>query len=134
MAIDEQLVERVRRALGGESGVREVRMFGGLGFMLNGHLLACADTRGLLVRVGETGQPDALAQGAKPMLMNGRQMKGFVRVEGALDARAVSSWLRRAQAFVAALPAKQSSAGPVRKESVRKESVRKEPVRKRSKS
>src|SRR5581483_5357843 len=31
----------------------EVKMFGGIGFMLNGHLLAGASSRGLLLRVGE---------------------------------------------------------------------------------
>lgn len=106
MAIDEKLVARVRAALADANGVREVKMFGGLGFMLSDNLIACASPRGLLVRVGDAGKAEAFARGAKPMVMNGRQMKGFVRVEDDLDLRSVRSWLRRARAFVDTLPAK----------------------------
>lgn len=116
MAIDEKLVGWVRGALADAKAVREVKMFGGLGFMLNGNLIACADSRGLLVRVGEAGKTEALARGGKPMVMNGRQMKGFVRVEGELGARAVRSWLRRARAFVDTLPTKKGGVQPARKE------------------
>jgi TfoX/Sxy family transcriptional regulator of competence genes len=112
MAIDEALAERVRAALADAGPLREVRMFGGLGFMLNGNMVAATSPRGLLVRVGEQGLPDALSRGAQPMLMNGRQMKGFVLVAGTPDARAVKSWLRSARAFVQTLPAKQDGAKP----------------------
>jgi TfoX/Sxy family transcriptional regulator of competence genes len=107
MAIDEKLADRVRVALADSSSVHEVKMFGGLGFMLNGNMVAAASHRGLLVRVGELGEAEALARGAQPMLMNGRKMKGFVRVTGTPDARAVKSWLRLARAFVETLPAKK---------------------------
>ena len=39
--------------LAGTGSVREVRMFGGLCFMLNGNMVAGASKRGLLVRVGK---------------------------------------------------------------------------------
>jgi TfoX/Sxy family transcriptional regulator of competence genes len=106
VAIDEKLAGQVRAALADAGSVREVKMFGGLGFMLNGNMVAASSHRGLLVRVGERGVPDALARGAQPMIMNGRQMKGFVWVPAAPDARAVKSWLRLARAFVETLPAK----------------------------
>jgi TfoX/Sxy family transcriptional regulator of competence genes len=115
MAIDEALASRVRAALADATTLREVKMFGGLGFMVRGNLIACADQRGLLVRVGEVGRSAALARGAKAMVMNGRQMKGFVRVEGTLDTRTVRSWLRVARAYVETLPTKTSGAGPARK-------------------
>jgi TfoX/Sxy family transcriptional regulator of competence genes len=114
VAIDQKLAERLRAALAGGS-VREVKMFGGLGFMLNGNLVACIGARGLLVRVGEAAHAEALARGAAPMVMNGRQMKGYVRVESELDARTVGAWMRRARAFVETLPTKEPKARPARK-------------------
>jgi TfoX/Sxy family transcriptional regulator of competence genes len=115
MAIDEKLSEQVRAALAATKGVGEVNMFGGVGFLLNGNLVAAASDRGLLVRVGEAGQAEARARGAQPVVMGGRTMKGYVRVTGKLDARAVKSWLRQAVAFVEALPPKKSAAKPVKK-------------------
>src|SRR5690349_23500903 len=86
MAIDEKLATHVRAALADASPVREVRMFGGIGFMLNGNMIAATSDRGLLVRVGEQGAAEALARpGAEPMIMNGRTMKGYVRIAAALD-------------------------------------------------
>lgn len=118
MPIDEKLATHVRAALVDASPVREVKMFGGLGFMLNGNMIAATSDRGLLVRVGEQGAAEALARpGAAPMIMNGRTMKGYVRVKGALDARSVKSWLRLARAFVDTLPAKKTAAKPKRKRS-----------------
>lgn len=117
MAIDEKLTGRVRVALADAGPVREVKMFGGLGFMLNGNMVAAASDRGLLVRVGEAGMADALARGAEPMIMNGRKMKGFVWVPGTSDGRAVKSWLRLARTFVETLPAKKDVPEPERKRS-----------------
>jgi TfoX/Sxy family transcriptional regulator of competence genes len=78
MAIDEKLAINVRAALVDASEVREIKMFGGLGFMLNGNMVAAASDRGLLVRVGEQHQATALARpGAEPMVMNGRTMKAL---------------------------------------------------------
>jgi TfoX/Sxy family transcriptional regulator of competence genes len=118
MAIDEKLATHVRAALADATSVREVKMFGGLGFMLNGNMIAATSDRGLLVRVGEQGAAEALARpGAEPMIMNGRTMRGYVRIEAALDARSVKSWLRLARAFVDTLPVKKRAAKPKRKRS-----------------
>lgn len=111
MAIDQKLTDHVRTALSDAKPVREIKMFGGIGFMLNGNMVAATSDRGLLVRVGEPGEPEALARpGAEPMLMNGRKMKGYIRVKGTLDARSVKAWLRLARAFVETLPAKKATA------------------------
>ena len=40
MAYDEELAERIRRALAGRQGVSEKKMFGGIAFMLRGNM-AC---------------------------------------------------------------------------------------------
>ena len=109
MAIDDKLNAHVRSALADARSVREVKMFGGIGFMLAGNMVAAASDRGLLVRVGKEAEAKALSRpGAEPMVMNGRQMAGYVRVgRSDLDARSVKSWLRLARAFVETLPPKQ---------------------------
>ena len=113
MAGDTVLAGRVRSALEslGTGKIREVRMFGGIGFMLNGNLLLGASARGLLVRVGPQAQRKALTRaGARPMIMRGRTMEGYVYVDPpALNQRAVSSWVALAVEFVGALPPKVAS-------------------------
>src|SRR5262245_6163285 len=109
MAIDEKLASQVRTALAGASPLGEVKMFGGIGFMLNGNMLAAVSDRGLLVRVGPDAAAEALTRkGAQPMVMNGRTMTGYIRVKAALDQRAVTSWIRLARTFVETLPGKKS--------------------------
>jgi len=55
----------------------EVKMFGGVGFKLNGNLVAAATRRGLLLRIGKDHQAEALLQpGARPMIMRGWTMEG----------------------------------------------------------
>jgi len=108
MAMDEKLAENVRKALSGVSGVTEVKMFGGIGFMLHGNMAVAASDRGLLVRVGKEGDAEALRlPGASAMVMRGRTMTGYVRVAGIpLDARTVKGWVERARAHVNTLPPK----------------------------
>lgn len=113
---DQDLAANVRAALAGAPAVREVKMFGGIGFMLNGNLMAAASKRGLLLRVGKDGQRDALARpGARPMEMRGRTMKGYIYVDPtALDDRALRAWLKLARAFVQTLPSKPPGPKPKR--------------------
>ena len=108
MADDQELAAAVRAVLAGTGVLREVRMFGGIGFMLNGNLVAAMSRRGLLLRVGKDRQAEALAQsGARPMVMRGRAMEGYVYVDPpALKKQAVENWLRLAVAYVQTLPRK----------------------------
>jgi TfoX/Sxy family transcriptional regulator of competence genes len=110
------IAAQVRAALAGIASLHEVRMFGGIGFMLNGNMLAAASKRGLLLRVGKERQPDALSQpGARPMEMRGRVMEGYVYVDPpALTGDATQRWLQLALAFVQTLPPKASGAEPAR--------------------
>ena len=119
MAVNEDLAARMRVALAGTGAVREVRMFGGLCFMLNGNMVAGTSKRGLLVRVGKEQQSDALARpGAKPMEMTGRPMEGYVFVDPPPpDDRSLQEWLALAVAFVNTLPPKLPKSKPRRAES-----------------
>jgi TfoX/Sxy family transcriptional regulator of competence genes len=105
---EEELLTCVRKVLAGGRSTREIKMFGGVGFMRNGNLLIAASRRGLLVRVGKDAETEALRRpGASPMVMRGRVMRGYLRVAAAaLDPRAVASWVRLARRYVEALPKK----------------------------
>ena len=121
MALDEDLAERVRVALTGTGAVREVRMFGGLCFMLNGNMVAGTSKRGLLVRVGKDQQANALARpGAKPMEMTGRLMEGYIFVDPPpRDDRGLQDWVALAVAFVKTLPPKPPKSTPRRTQTKR---------------
>jgi TfoX/Sxy family transcriptional regulator of competence genes len=105
---EQELAASVRAALSGAGTIREVKMFGGIGFMLNGNLIAGASNRGLLVRVGKARQREALAQpGARPMEMKGRTMEGYIYVDHpALHEHAVQACIRLALPHVLSLPPK----------------------------
>ncbi len=108
MASTTDLAERVRAALKGAGALREVKMFGGIGFMLNGNLVAAASPRGLLLRVGKEGDATALAwPGTRPMVMRGRKMAGYVRLDAdGLSATTLRSRVAVAVRHVQSLPAK----------------------------
>src|SRR5215471_14446601 len=104
---DPELAVAVRSALSRVRGVQEIRMFGGIGFMLNGNLLVGASKRGLLLRVGKDAQSRALAMpGTRPMEMRGRAMEGYVYVDPPVAPGAVREWVEMARAFVRTLPPK----------------------------
>ena len=110
MAYDEDLARRVREVLADERDVSEMRMFGGLAFLVGGNLsVAASGQGGLMVRV-EPAETDALL--ARPHVrrfeMRGRSMQGWVRVdpEGVRTRRQLASWVRRGAAYARSLPAK----------------------------
>lgn len=109
MAYDEGLADRIRDALAGERGLVEKKMFGGICFMLRGHMCVGVVKSDLMVRVGPDTYDDALSQPhARPMDFTGKPMKGMVYVatDGVDDEEALEAWLARAKAFVATLPPK----------------------------
>jgi TfoX/Sxy family transcriptional regulator of competence genes len=111
MGVDDDIAGCVRAALSGAGAVREVKMFGGIGFMLNGNFLAGASKRGLLVRIGKDGHQSALRRkGARPMEMRGRVMEGYVYVDPPLTGAAVKEWTELALDFVRTLPPKAGRA------------------------
>ncbi len=67
MAAEHDLVADLHAALVGTGEICEVKMFGGIGFMLKGNMVAAASHRGLLLRVGKDSQAEALERrGARP--------------------------------------------------------------------
>jgi TfoX/Sxy family transcriptional regulator of competence genes len=116
MTAETDLASRVRAALEGVEAVREVKMFGGVGFMVNGNLVAAASGRGLLLRIGRERQDEALAQpGIRPMEMRGRRMDGYVYADPPpRSEEAIKAWLRSALDYVQTLPPKPVEAAAKR--------------------
>ena len=84
MPYDEQLVGRVRGVLAKKRNVAERKMFGGLTFMVRGHMACGVENERLMVRVGPAAYDDAVGRPhAQMMDFTGRPMKGFVFVEPA---------------------------------------------------
>lgn len=88
MAIDPGTAELMREDLADLDGIREKPMFGGLGFMLAGHMLAgIMSSDSLIYRVGKPRQDRALAlPGVRVMEHGGRRMGGFVMLDGPAQA------------------------------------------------
>lgn len=109
MAYDEALAARIREHVAGEPVV-EKKMFGGLAFLVGGHLAVAASGQGgLMVRC----QPDQTADlagepGASPMVMRGTAMDGWLRVadEAVADEQVLERWVDRGLAFARSLPPK----------------------------
>ncbi|MEP7240202.1 MAG: TfoX/Sxy family protein [Devosia sp.] len=80
----EHLAERIRDIVGDDPRIREKTMFGGLTFLLNGHILVAAKKDGrILLSVGKEHNDEALVlAGATQMLHGGRSMRGFVWIDG----------------------------------------------------
>lgn len=114
------LADRIRAAIPAP-GRSEKRMFGGTGFMLDGHMVAGTFRNELLVRVGKERNGEALRRsGARPMEMRGRPLAGYVMVDPAsLDDGALKEWLRLAMSHVRTLPPKPAKSKPVRKKGKR---------------
>jgi len=91
-------------------GLVEKKMFGGLGFMLNGNMLIGTTAKGaLLVRVDPDKMDAALKRpGAYAMHMGPKVMTGFIAVdpEALPDAKSIKDWIAYANAYVKGLPAK----------------------------
>jgi len=59
-AFNEGLAERIRQGLARKRGVEEKKMFGGVGFLLNGNLLVGVWKDSLIVRLGPENGDEAL--------------------------------------------------------------------------
>ena len=99
MAYDERLAERIRGHFKRRKWVEEKRMFGGLCFMLNGHMCCGVEKDRLMVRVAPDRYETLLKKPhAREMDFTGKPLKGFLFV-GEAGYRTVSglaSWLDEA--------------------------------------
>lgn len=108
MTYNLKLAERIRSQLDGIPVV-EKKMFGGIGFLLNGNLACGVNKDDLIVRV-DPGRHSALLKKphAKPFDLTGKPMKGWlvVEAEGCKTDKQLSTWVKEGLEFAATLPPK----------------------------
>lgn len=107
MAFSETLASRIRDALARKRNIEEKKMFGGVGFLLNGSMLVGVWKRSLIVRLGPDNYDDALLEPhVREFDITGKPMKGWVMVEpdGVEDDDPLKEWIERAVKFVKTLP------------------------------
>lgn len=118
MPIDDRLADRVRRLLANRSDVVEKRMFGGLAFMVRGHMACGIVADRLMVRLDPAVAETLLTRPhVRPMDFTGRPLRGFLYVEGAglATGPALRAWVARAVAHAEALPPRMGGKGAVRR-------------------
>lgn len=109
MAYDEGLATRLRDLMGGEPGLAEKKMFGGLAMLLNGNMAVGVHGDDLIVRTDPDQQERLLAEpGARVFDMTGRPMKGWLLVDpnGFGEDADLRRWVDRGVAYARSLPPK----------------------------
>jgi len=111
MAYDEELADRVRELIGADDPLTERKMFGGLAFLVNGHMaVAVSREGGILVRVEPDETEHLIATTvAEPMVMRGRPSRGWLRVaaDHVRTKRQLRTWVERGAANARSLPPKK---------------------------
>jgi hypothetical protein len=109
MAYDEDLAVRIQAILVNQPGLEAKKMFGGVGYMVNGNMACGVHKDMLIVRVG----PDAYEQSmgyphTRPFDITGRAMKGWVMVEpaGFAEESDLDEWVQVGLDYALTLPAK----------------------------
>lgn len=81
MAYDAGHAQLMQEALRDVDGITEKKMFGGLCFMFNGHMVCGVHQGGGMARIGKAAEPDAvLLDGISPLSFTGRKMGGMVDI------------------------------------------------------
>jgi TfoX/Sxy family transcriptional regulator of competence genes len=109
MAYDQSLAQRIRAELNKLPDLQEKKMFGGVGFLVQGNMACGVHGEELIVRVGPQRYDEALSQPhTRPFDMTGRPMSGWVMVtpEGYETESDLRSWVRQGVEFARSLPAK----------------------------
>ena len=115
MAFDEGLAERVRLVLADAPDLYERLMFGGIAFMVGGHMACGVIGDELIARLGPVGGARALASAhVRPMDFTGRPMRGWLFIEpaGVETASGLRMWVGRALAHTDTKP--EGTAGRAR--------------------
>lgn len=110
MAYDEELAQRIRDELLGEPGLSEKKMFGGLGFMINGNMACAAASRGgLMIRIAPGTGAEVMNEHVQPMEMRGKPMGGWILAEppGFRDDDAFERLVVLGRDYARSLPPKQ---------------------------
>ena len=108
MPYDPGLAERLNEILG-SSDLEEIKMFGGLGYLLNGNMCIGIYKEFLIVRVGvETAEEILQEPHVLPMDITGSAMSGWAKIapQGIAEDEALKKHCGLALDFVRTLPEK----------------------------
>lgn len=117
MSFDNKLADRIRKTLEGIHGVSERKMFGGLCFLLGGHMCCGIVGRQLVARVAPDGYDRVLGRPyVQPMDFTGKPLRGFVYVmpDGLKAPRALNNWVGEGVRYARSLPKKGTARGKKR--------------------
>jgi hypothetical protein len=110
VAYDEGLADPVRELLSPREGLTERRMFGGIGFMLNGNMACGIRGDELIVRLDPEDAERALAEEEQVRVFDitGRAMRGWILVgpEATRSDEGLGGWVDLGADFAASLPPK----------------------------
>jgi hypothetical protein len=110
MAYDEGVAQRIREILGDDlPGLVEKKMFGGVGFIVQGNMACGVNQDELIVRVGPLRYEEALAHPhARPFDFTGKPMQGWIVVSpgGYESDRDFTRWVQHGVDFALSLPSK----------------------------
>ncbi len=110
MPYDTLLATRIRAALGPLPNLVEKKMFGGVGFLVNGNMACGVHKDDMIVRVGPQASDQALSRPHTRIFdMTGHPMAGWVMVapEGIRSESELKDWVDQGLSFAASLPPKE---------------------------
>lgn len=109
MACDEILAARIREAVKGQPKLSEKKMFGGIAFMVCGHMCCGVAGNDLMARIGPDEYETMLTrQHVREMDFTGKPLRGFIYVDqaGLRTERQLRFWVSKSLDFVLSLPPK----------------------------
>jgi hypothetical protein len=110
MAYDEVLADRIRDLIGPDPQLTEKKMFGGLAFLIGGHMAISASGQGGVLLRADPDRSDELvaATVATVAVMRGREMQGWLRVapEHLATVADLDPWVEVGIAYARSLPPK----------------------------
>jgi TfoX/Sxy family transcriptional regulator of competence genes len=118
MAFNNSLATRIRDIVAKKRNIVEKKMFGGIGFLLNGNMLVGVWKDSLIARIGPDLYDAALRDDfVVEFDITGRAMKGWVMIQpDGIDTDAqLSHWIQASLKFVETLPPKESTQPPAKK-------------------
>lgn len=109
MAYNVRLAQRMRESLAEINDLEEKKMFGGVGFLIQGNMACGVNGDDIIVRVGPERYEEALSHpSTRPFDMTGRPMSGWVvlSTEGVMDEADLKRWITLGVEYARTLPAK----------------------------
>jgi len=113
MAYDEVLAQRIRDLIGPDPELTEKKMFGGVAFLIRGHMAISASGQGgVLVHVDPERSGELVAATtATVAVMQGREMPGWLRdaEDDVATDDGLSPWVETGIAYARSLPPKPAA-------------------------